>query len=171
MDVGVSTGRRAVDRASRAGRSSDETDRPAVPSRCGQIMRITIVTETYFPQVNGVSRTLGQLVRHLTDRATRSSWSTPTTASRPRPSGWSHAVRSVVLPFYKELHLPLPPFGGVHRAIDAFRPDLVHIATEATLGLSVLRYRAAGTAPGRLELPHQLRPVQPPLPGRLGTRA
>ena len=31
-------------------------------------MRITIVTETYFPQVNGVSRTLGELVRHLNDR-------------------------------------------------------------------------------------------------------
>ena len=28
-------------------------------------MRVTLVTETYFPQVNGVSRTLGQLVRHL----------------------------------------------------------------------------------------------------------
>ena len=54
--------------------------------------------------------------------------------------GHSHAVRSVVLPFYKELHLPLPPFGGVHRAIEAFRPDVVHIATEATLGLSVLRF-------------------------------
>ena len=28
-------------------------------------MRVTVVTETYLPQVNGVSRTLGQLVRHL----------------------------------------------------------------------------------------------------------
>ena len=36
-------------------------------------MRITLVTETYFPQVNGVSRTLGQLVRVLRGgRATRS---------------------------------------------------------------------------------------------------
>jgi glycosyltransferase involved in cell wall biosynthesis len=45
-----------------------------------------------------------------------------------------------VLPFYKELHLPRPPFGRVHRAIAAFRPDIVHIATEATLGWSLLRY-------------------------------
>jgi glycogen synthase len=29
-------------------------------------MRVTLVTETYFPQVNGVSRTLGQLVHALT---------------------------------------------------------------------------------------------------------
>ncbi len=45
-----------------------------------------------------------------------------------------------MLPFYKELFLPLPPFGAVRRAIAAFRPDLMHIATEATLGLSALRF-------------------------------
>ncbi len=28
-------------------------------------MRLTLVTETFAPQVNGVSRTLGQLVNHL----------------------------------------------------------------------------------------------------------
>ena len=30
-------------------------------------MRVTLVTETYFPQVNGVSRTLRELVRVLTE--------------------------------------------------------------------------------------------------------
>ena len=58
-----------------------------------------------------------------------------------------HTVRSIVLPFYKELHLPLPPFGAVHRAIESFRPDMVHIATEATLGWSVLRRRCADGSP------------------------
>ena len=104
-------------------------------------MRVTIVTETYFPQVNGVSRTLGQLVRHLTERGD--------TVQLVHPDYGVMAegdhvvlVRSISLPFYKELHLPLPPFGGAFRAIDAFRPDVVHIATEATLGLSV-RWHAA----------------------------
>ena len=51
-----------------------------------------------------------------------------------------HLVRSINVPFYKELYLPLPPFGSIRRAIDEFRPDVVHIATEATLGLTVLRH-------------------------------
>ena len=59
--------------------------------------------------------------------------------ARPSIASRSIAVRSIVLPFYKELHLPLPPFGAVHRAIESFQPDIVHIATEATLGWSVLR--------------------------------
>ena len=102
-------------------------------------MRVSLVTETYFPQVNGVSRTLGELVRHLTAcgdlvQLIHPNYGEP--AGRPDV----HLVRSVNVPFYKELYLPLPPFGSMRRAIDDFRPDIVHIATEATLGLSVLRH-------------------------------
>jgi glycosyltransferase involved in cell wall biosynthesis len=102
-------------------------------------MRVTLVTETYFPQVNGVSRTLGQLVRHLSEAGDSVQLVLPDygAAAEHEPI---HRVRSISLPFYKELHLPLPPFGATHRAIDRFRPDLIHIATEATLGLSVLRH-------------------------------
>jgi glycosyltransferase involved in cell wall biosynthesis len=53
----------------------------------------------------------------------------------------------VRVPFYKELHLPLPPFGAVRRAIRAFEPDLIHIATEATLGLAVLRFARSSGIP------------------------
>ena len=102
-------------------------------------MRLTLITETYAPQVNGVSRTLGQLVRHMT-------WAGDTVQVVHPDYGQApdHAehvtVRSVALPWYKDVRLPLPPFDAVRRAVDAFQPDLVHIATEATLGLSMLRH-------------------------------
>src|SRR5271165_4004776 len=102
-------------------------------------MRVTLATETYFPQVNGVSRTLGELARYLTKVGDRVQLIHPdygTAADREQV----YTVRSIVVPFYRELHLPRPPFGSVHRAIDSFRPEIVHIATEATLGCSVLRF-------------------------------
>src|SRR3954447_6512912 len=102
-------------------------------------MRVTLVTETYFPQVNGVSRTLGQLVRVLTGRGDVVQLIHPD-YGEPAGQEHHHLVRSMVLPFYREVSLPLPPFGPVRRALDAFRPDLVHIATEATLGLAILRH-------------------------------
>jgi glycosyltransferase involved in cell wall biosynthesis len=102
-------------------------------------MRVTIVTETYFPQVNGVSRTLGQLVGLLQRAGDVVQLVHPDYGESPAKER-VHLVKSVSLPFYKELYLPLPPFRGVHRAIDGFAPDVVHIATEATLGLSVLRH-------------------------------
>jgi glycosyltransferase involved in cell wall biosynthesis len=102
-------------------------------------MRVSLVTETYFPQVNGVSRTLGELVRYLTERGDQVQLIHPNYGESVDREH-VHLVRSVNLPFYRELYLPLPPFGAVYRAIDEFRPDLVHIATEATLGMGVLRH-------------------------------
>ncbi len=102
-------------------------------------MRVTLVTETFFPQVNGVSRTLGELARCLLECGDDVQLICPDYGTDV-DFEHVHQVPSIVLPFYKELHLPRPPFGRVHRAVTAFRPDIVHIATEATLGLSVLRY-------------------------------
>ena len=100
-------------------------------------MRITLVTETYFPQVNGVSRTLGQLVRVLEAAGDAVQLIHPD-YGQPAAGAHHRLVRSLNLPFYRELYLPLPPFGRTGNAIDAFAPDVVHIATEATLGLAIL---------------------------------
>jgi glycosyltransferase involved in cell wall biosynthesis len=101
-------------------------------------MRVTLVTETYFPQVNGVSRTLGQLVRALTRMGDLVQVVHPDYGEPPENDRIC-LVRSTPIPFYPELRLPLPPFGETCRAITDFAPDLIHIATEATLGHAALR--------------------------------
>ena len=102
-------------------------------------MRVTLVTETFAPQVNGVSRTLGQLVNHLERSGDTVQVVHPDYGKAPA-SPDHHLVKSRALPFYKEVSVPLPPFGAAHRAIDAFQPDLIHVATEITLGWSGLQY-------------------------------
>jgi glycosyltransferase involved in cell wall biosynthesis len=102
-------------------------------------MRIALVTETYFPQINGVSRTLGELVRVLRDAGDDVLIIHPDYGENLEDPH-RHVVRSFVMPFYKELFLPVPPFWRTQGAISRFKPDLVHIATEATLGLSILRW-------------------------------
>lgn len=104
-------------------------------------MRITLVSETYFPQLNGVSRTLGQLVRALQVAGDTVQLIVPDYGRGEPPVAEDVVrVRAVNLPFYPELRLPVPPFAAVHRAVERFDPDLIHIATEATLGLSLLRF-------------------------------
>jgi glycosyltransferase involved in cell wall biosynthesis len=109
-------------------------------------MRVTLVTETYFPQVNGVSRTLGELVRFLRKNGDEVQLIYPD-YGEPLDREQVQTVRSIVLPFYREIRLPLPPFGHVHRAIQSFQPDVIHIATEATLGWSVLRRASSRRLP------------------------
>lgn len=112
-------------------------------------MRITLVTETFAPQVNGVSRTLGQLVRVLHESGDAVQVIHPDYHGEAVPMAGVLAVpaRSMRLPFYRELHLPLPPFGSVFRAVDAFAPELIHVATEATLGWAMLRYARRRSIP------------------------
>ena len=100
-------------------------------------MRLTLITETYAPQVNGVSRTLGQLVRHMVEAGDDVQVVHPD-YGQTSDDARHVTVRSVSLPWYKDVRLPVPPFRSVMRRIDAFRPDVVHIATEATLGLRAL---------------------------------
>ncbi len=117
-------------------------------------MRITLVTETYYPQVNGVSRTLGQLVRVLEEAGDAVQLIQPDYGDPPVHEH-DCLLRAVNPPFYRELFVPLPPFRKSFDAIDTFGPDLVHIATEGGLGLSVLRH-AQTRFPCRFELPYEL---------------
>ncbi len=85
-------------------------------------MHVTIVTETYFPQLNGVTRTLGELVRHMSECGDTVQFILPDYGRPHEADSRSHTVRSIFLPFYKELRLPLPPFGSAHRAIAGSGP-------------------------------------------------
>ena len=101
-------------------------------------MRVTLVTETYFPQVNGVSRTLSELVRFLTQNGDDVQLIYPdygmAVDGERGPSG---AVdRPAVL---QGASSPAAAVCHGTRAIESFRPDVIHIATEATFGWSVLR--------------------------------
>ena len=102
-------------------------------------MRVTLVTETFAPQVNGVSRTLGQLVRYLEAVGDEVQVIHPDYGAAGAGEGRCQ-VPSVPFPLYPEVRIPIPPFGRVFRDLDAFGPDLIHVATEGTLGWNVLRH-------------------------------
>ncbi len=113
-------------------------------------MRIALITETYPPQINGVSRTLGRLTSHLASKGhellvIHQEYRNYQYASSPDLAEISEHIRvlnmpSMALPFYQEVVLPRPPFTKYKQALIEFRPDLVHIATEGGLGLSALRF-------------------------------
>mgnify|MGYP000283051785 CR=1 FL=1 len=104
-------------------------------------LRITIVSETYFPQINGVSRTLDKLVGHCCARGDRVQLIVP---RYDEPVVESAGVErrefpGFALPFYREVLLPLVTPGRIRRELQRFDSDLVHIATEGPLGWAALR--------------------------------
>ncbi|WP_426163926.1 glycosyltransferase [Sandarakinorhabdus sp. DWP1-3-1] len=85
-------------------------------------MRITIVSDAWMPQVNGVVRTLSTIVALAMARGHRVQTITP------------DMFRSVPMPNYPEIRLALTTRRRVAAAIAGHRPDAVHIATEGPLG-------------------------------------
>ncbi|MFA5256808.1 MAG: glycosyltransferase family 1 protein [Opitutales bacterium] len=106
-------------------------------------MKITLVTETFPPEVNGVAMTLERLVNGLVGRGHEME------VVRPRQSRQDKAA---VRASYREklsVGLPLPGYKGLHFGVICprtlvkhwrrNRPDLVHVATEGTLGWAAIR--------------------------------
>ncbi len=85
-------------------------------------LRLLIVTDAWFPQVNGVVRTLS--------------------TTREKLLALGHQVdviapdrfRNIPCPTYPEIRLALCTPGRVGRLIDALDPEAVHVATEGPLG-------------------------------------
>ena len=109
-------------------------------------MNITLVTETFPPEVNGVAMTLSRLVAGMRARGH------DVEVVRPRQKvevkGKSvHGqtpvadllVPGMPIPFYSTLRMGLPVTGRLQARWREQRPDVVHVATEGPLGLAALR--------------------------------
>lgn len=109
-------------------------------------MRVAIVTESFFPQVNGVTNT----VRHTVDRLLETGHEPLVIAPGPGLTGYRNVrvirVRSMALPRYRSFPVGLPD-ASVEAALGEFRPDVVHLASPVALGAVGLR------AARRLDLP------------------
>lgn len=99
-------------------------------------MRVLYCTDTYPPQVNGVSVVTAISVEGLRNRG----WDVHVVAPKYPASGPAAddasmtAIPSTSLPLYPDVRLVAPDYFAVRRAIDRFRPDLVHCATEFLVG-------------------------------------
>ena len=108
-------------------------------------LRILFCTDTYPPQVNGVSVVTALSVSGLRQRG----WSCGVVAPRyPREAfdafdalhfgdgvaDTHFALPSIRFPPYPGLRLAAPMYGTVRRAVDRFQPDLVHCETEFMIG-------------------------------------
>src|SRR5512145_2983102 len=99
-------------------------------------MRLTLVTETFPPEVNGVARTLGRWVETFRQRGHAVQVLRP---RQPREAYTRELVRGVPLPFYPEVRIGLAIPSQIDALIKGFDTQLVHVATEGPLGLATLR--------------------------------
>lgn len=103
-------------------------------------LKVSLVTETFPPEVNGVAMTLGKLTTGLTERGHRVRLVRPCQKheSAARQANGDLLTPGLPIPRYPELRFGLPAAGQLWHAWRDQRPDIVHIATEGPLGFSTL---------------------------------
>jgi len=106
-------------------------------------MAIALVTETYWPDVNGVAMTLGRLVNGLAQRGHDIQLICPANTERnilEIPINVSyHPVRGIPIPGYKEANIGLPSKNKLKKLWLKDRPDVIYVATEGPLGWSAIK--------------------------------
>lgn len=90
--------------------------------------KITIVTDAWHPQVNGVVRSLESTIEEMRRMGHEIMLVTP------------DRFHNVPLPSYPEIRIALTRYSTVRREIDRFQPSFVHIATEGPLGFYARRW-------------------------------
>jgi glycosyltransferase involved in cell wall biosynthesis len=104
-------------------------------------VRIGLVSDTYTPQVNGVTTVVRRIVSLLRTQGHEALVVAPRypTADASRDEG-ELRVPSVAFPLYPEIRMAVPPFRRVAAFFDAAPPDVVHVHTEGALGLAGRRW-------------------------------
>lgn len=98
-------------------------------------MRIAFVTETYPPEINGVSLTVERCVRYLRGRGHDVLLCRPRQAGEPpRDDDIEWRTTGLRLPMYPDLRMGLTVAPSARRRLEAFQPDIVHVATQGPLG-------------------------------------
>lgn len=105
-------------------------------------MRISYVSETYPPELNGVALTVDRTVRYLRERGHAVDLIRPRqpgddAAGESDPSQWLTAGWPI--PMYPDLRFGFATAAALRRRFAQTRPDLVHLATPGPLAWEALR--------------------------------
>jgi phosphatidylinositol alpha 1,6-mannosyltransferase len=101
-------------------------------------LRVLVVSESFLPQVNGVTNSVRRVLEHL-DRAGHEAELVAPTGPASYAGFPVHTTRGAALPFYRDFRIGLETRARLRAEMLRFRPDVVHIASPAMLGLQAAR--------------------------------
>jgi glycosyltransferase involved in cell wall biosynthesis len=119
-------------------------------------MRIAYFTDTYKPEINGVTNTLSRLGAYLEEKHIHHTIIAPAYKNED-VLPYRKKRRSVYRSLYRfkglktrlspESRLAFPAFWEIDEICDDFKPDLVHVSTELGIGFRGMRYAVTRNLP------------------------
>ncbi len=97
-------------------------------------MKIAIFTDTYYPEVNGVARTLKRFTDYLEEQGIDVKVFAPKSDSKEYVSTHIHRFKSLSFFLYPECRLAFPNMLQIRAELEKFSPDIIHVATPFNIG-------------------------------------
>ena len=101
-------------------------------------MKVAIVTESFLPQINGVTNSVLRILESLSDGGHEALVIAPESEGTPKEYA-GHKIKTIpALPIQNVIPIGLPiglPNRRLEHLIDGFSPDLIHLASPMLLGM------------------------------------
>lgn len=109
-------------------------------------MKIALFSDTFSPQINGVTNTLDKLLKYFEKNNIDYKVFVP---MYDEDGGNTHTERFYSLKFflYPECRIALPNQFRVSQSLSDFKPDIIHLMTEFNMGITGLRYGKKNNIP------------------------
>jgi glycosyltransferase involved in cell wall biosynthesis len=121
-------------------------------------MRIAYFTDTYLPEINGVTNTLSMLGNYLDTLCIPQLVIAPFyeevntgnyTLRHPCNNIYRkvHRFKGITISISPKSRLAIPAFRDINKICDDFKPDIVHVTTELGIGFRGMRYAISRNIP------------------------
>ncbi|MGE5381639.1 MAG: glycosyltransferase family 4 protein [Methylocystaceae bacterium] len=102
-------------------------------------MKMAIFSDTYLPQINGVTETIINTERELRDQGLEVRLFVPR-SGEVSSTNTVFTYPGIKFILYPELEVAVPTKWSMDRKLDDFRPDIIQLMTPFSMGFSGLRY-------------------------------
>jgi glycosyltransferase involved in cell wall biosynthesis len=114
-------------------------------------MRIAYFTDTYQPEINGVTNTLSKLGAYLDNMRIRQLVIAPDYGGENSVSDSAcrevYRFKGITTSLSPKSRLAFPAFWAIDDICDDFKPDIVHVTTELGIGFRGMRYAISRNIP------------------------
>lgn len=108
-------------------------------------MKIAIFTDTFSPQINGVTNTLERMSDYFSGNEIQYKIFAPKyEADDDREAERFYSLK---FHFYPDCRIALPNIFRINQTLSEFKPDLIHLMTEFNMGLTGMRYGQKNNIP------------------------
>ncbi len=102
-------------------------------------MKIALFSDTYLPQINGVTNTLNKLIQYYDTMGIEYKLFVPKYETESKCNN-IESFYSIKFLMYPENRVAFPNTFRISSALSQFQPDIIHIMTEFNMGMAGLNY-------------------------------